>query len=101
LALDTTRSDTMTDLVWDSPAVVKWSPEVTTEQVGASGDDAEARSFPTLAAAVRFVMEELEPNPRMNVGVYPERGSALINLAYIEQAYRSGPHTVDEPGGAA
>ena len=30
------------------------------------------------------------------IGVYPERGSALINLAEIEQAYRSGPHNTDE-----
>ena len=81
----------MADLVWDSPATVRWSPEMTTEQVGVSGSDAETRSFPDLRSALAFVMEDLKATPRMNVGVYPDRGSALINLAYIEQAYRSGP----------
>ena len=91
----------MADMVWDSPATVRWSPEMTTEQVGATGTAAQTRSFPDLRAALNFVMEELEATPRMNVGVYPERGSALINLAYIEQAYRSRPVPEGEPGGAA
>ena len=91
----------MADMVWDSPAMVRWSPEMTTEQIGASGDEAQTRSFPDLRSALNFVMEELEPTPRMNVGIYPERGSALINLAYIEQAYRSHPVPDGEPGGAA
>ena len=91
----------MADMVWDSPAVVRWSPEMTSEQVGGTGRDAETRSFPDLRSALNFVIEELEATPRMNVGVYPERGSALINLAYIEQAYRSHPAPSGEPGGAA
>lgn len=91
----------MADLVWDSPAMVRWSPEMTTDQVGASGSGAETRSFPDLRAALKFVMEDLKATSRMNVGVYPERGSALINLAYIEQAYRSHPAPDGEPGGAA
>ncbi len=91
----------MADLVWDSPAVVRWSPEMTTEQVGATGTDAETRNFPDLRSALDFVMEDLEATSRMNVGVYPERGSALINLAYIEQAYRSRPMPDGEPAGAA
>ena len=90
----------MAEMVWDSPAIVRWSPDMTTEQIGASGGAAETRSFSDLRSALRFVMEELEPSPRMNVGVYPERGSALINLAYIEQAYRSRPAPDGEPGGA-
>ena len=81
----------MADMVWDSPAMVRWSPEMTTDQIGATGDAAQTRSFPDLRSALNFVMDELQPTPRMNVGVYPERGSALINLAYIEQAYRSRP----------
>ena len=91
----------MADLVWDSPAVARWSPEMSSEQVGGTGRDAETRSFPDLRAALNFVIEELEASPRMNVGVYPERGSALINLAMIEQAYRSHPTPDGEPGGAA
>ncbi len=91
----------MADLVWDSPAVVRWSPEMSSEQVGNAGKDAETRDFPDLRSALNFVIEELEATPRMNVGVYPERGSALINLAYIEQAYRSHPMPDGEPGGAA
>ena len=91
----------MAEMDWDSPATVRWSPEMTTDQVGVSGKDAETRSFPNLRAALNFVMEELEASPRMNVGVYPDRGSALINLAYIEQAYRSHPSPSGEPGGAA
>ena len=46
-------------------------------------------------------MEELEPSPKMMVGVYPERGTALIDIAEIEQAYRAGPHATSEPGGVA
>ena len=91
----------MADMDWDSPAIVRWSAQMTTEQVGVSGGESETRSFPNLRAALNFVMEELEATPRMNVGVYPERGSALINLAYIEQAYRSRPAPSGEPGGAA
>jgi hypothetical protein len=91
----------MADMVWDSPAMVRWSPEVTTDQVGASGAAAETRNFPDLRSALNFVMEELQATPRMNVGVYPERGSALIDLAYIEQAYRSHPAPSGEPGSPA
>ena len=91
----------MAQLVWDSPAVVRWSPEMSSEQVGNAGKDADTRGFPDLRSALDFVMEELEATPRMNVGVYPERGSALINLAMIEQAYRSHPMPDGEPGGAA
>ena len=91
----------MADMVWDSPAMVRWSPEMTSEQVGGAGKDAQTRSFPDLRSALNFVIEELEATSRMNVGVYPERGSALINLAYIEQAYRSRPAPDGEPGGAA
>lgn len=91
----------MADLEWDSPATVRWTAEMTSEQVGASGTDAETRSFPDLRSALNFVMDELQATSRMNVGVYPERGSALINLAYIEQAYRSRPAPSGEPGGAA
>lgn len=91
----------MAEMVWDSPAVVRWSAQMTTEQVGGTGAEAQTRSFPDLRSALNFVMEELEPTPRMNVGVYPERGSALINLAYVEQAYRSRPAPSGEPGGAA
>ena len=91
----------MADMEWDSPAVVRWSPEMTSEQVGGAGKDAETKGFPDLRSALNFVMEELQATPRMNVGVYPERGSALINLAYIEQAYRSHTRPDGEPGGAA
>lgn len=89
----------MATMVWDSPAVVRWSPEVTTDQIGGSGKGAETRSFPDLRTALNFVMEELEATPRMNVGVYPERGSALLDLTMIEQAYRSHPLPEGEPGG--
>ena len=91
----------MPTLDWDSPAQVNWSEHVTTDQIAAIGDDAQTRSFPTLLEAVRFVMNDLGANSRMMIGVYPERGSALINLTEIEQAYRSGPHDVEEPGGVA
>ena len=91
----------MAKLDWDSPAQVRWSQETTTDQVAAVGDDAQTRTFPTFLQAVRFVMEDLAATPRMMVGVYPDRGSALIDLAEIEQAYRSGPHDVEEPGGVA
>ena len=37
----------------------------------------------------------------MQMGVYPERGRALVTLAEIETACRSGPHEVAEPGGVA
>lgn len=88
-------------LAWDSPAQVNWSEHVTSDQVATVGTGVTTRSFETLLLAVRFVMEELESNPRMQIGVYPERGSALTSLAEIEQAYRSGPHDVAEPGGVA
>ena len=91
----------MAEMVWDSPAMVRWSPEMSSDQIAGTGKDAETKSFPDLRSALNFVIEELEATPRMNVGVYPERGSALINLAYIEQAYRSRPSSDGEPGGAA
>ncbi len=91
----------MSEMVWDSPAMVRWSPEMSSDQVGGTGKDAETKNFPDLRSALNFVIEELEATPRMNVGVYPERGSALISLAYIEQAYRSRPMPDGEPGGAA
>ena len=87
----------MADMVWDSPAMVRWSPEMTTEQIGGAGTEAETRSFPDLRSALDFVMDELQATPRMNVGIYPERGSALINLMYIEQAHRSRPAPNNEP----
>ena len=59
------------------------------------------RRFETLLSAVRFVMEELDATPHMQIGVYPERGSALVTLAKIESAYRSGPHDLAEPDGLA
>lgn len=91
----------MSELVWDSPATVRWSPEMSSDQVAGTGKDAETKSFPDLRSALNFVIEELEATPRMNVGVYPERGSALISLPYIEQAYRSHPMPDGEPAGPA
>ncbi len=86
-------------LAWDSPAQVNWSEQVTSDQVATSGTGVTTRRFETLLLAVRFVMEDLDATPHMQIGVYPERGSALVTLAEIESAYRSGPHEVPEPTG--
>ena len=88
-------------LAWDSPAQVNWSEQVTSDQVATSGTGVTMRRFETLLSAVRFVMEELDATPHMQIGVYPERGSALVTLAEIESAYRSGPHDLAEPDGVA
>lgn len=88
----------MTDFVWDSPAKVNWSDNHAVDQISGGGtEDREGtRSFPTLAEAVDFVMARLRPGPRAKVGVYPERGTALISLPEIERAWRNGPHRTDE-----
>ncbi len=88
-------------LAWDSAAQVRWSEHVTSDQVATSGTGVTTRDFSTLLLAVRFVMEDLDATPRMQIGVYPERGSALVSLAEIEHAYRDGPHDVAEPDGVA
>ena len=88
-------------LAWDSPAQVNWSEHVTSDQVATVGTDVTTRRFETLLLAVRFVMEDMDANPHMQIGIYPERGSALVTLAEIERAYRSGPHDVAEPGSVA
>ena len=87
----------MPTLNWDSPTQVRWSTSVTTDQIGAVGDWEQSRSFPRLREALHFVMTDMKATPGMMIGVYPEHGSALIDLAEIEQAYRSGPHNEDEP----
>ena len=86
-------------LAWDSPAQVRWSDQVTSDQVATTGTGVTTRCFETLSLAVRFVMEDLDATPHMQIGIYPERGSALVTLAEIERAYRNGPHEVPEPGG--
>ena len=60
-------------LAWDSPAQVNWSEHVTSDQVATTGAGVTTRRFETLLLAVRFVMEDLDANPHMQIGVYPER----------------------------
>lgn len=91
----------MPTIDWNAPAEVRWNQLMAVDQIDAEGEGTRSRAFASTREALRFVMEELKPPASAMVGVYPERGSAFINLAEIERAYRSGPHDVDEPGGMA